>query len=553
MAAPALAPDPTALQMPQLDRLRLDQLCAGERFLALERLDAYADARQYDGLRYNWDGQLMGYAGEADISPGWYIPLDRRRPNVRYNMGKLIRSRLTAMALGEERWPEITVPGDPDAEDYVKALALEAKLQKRMQEARDRGGALGTAVVSFSFLDGKPRVKSHDAKHIFALRWADRDEHVLGAVLKAYRYTRTVWDSVSGSPKQKSFYFARFWDENLEVVWDPIPEEQAKQGNWSKAIRSYAVQHGYGECPVYWAQNQPDSEREDGVSDIEGLGDTFDQVNRLMSATTKGTIANVDPTLVIKDDQSKNSGVVRKGTGSAIYAPGGAEYLELRGESVKTANALADLLIQQALNVAGVVIGDPDKMGVRAQSSLALKMLYLPMCNQCDILRTQYGDLIVGVLRGMLRAARRIGQTAPGPILETSDGRRIQVRPVVVLPQRIEKSEPGSDGETAETMVDRVPGTSDRIELKWAPYFPLSMADIQAMVEAATKAKGQTISQRTAIKFTSTPFGVLDVDKEQAEIDVERERAAFQFGLDDPSAPAVPPGKPEEDEDEEPS
>jgi hypothetical protein len=103
-------------------------------------------------------------------------------------------------------------------------------------------------------------------------------------------------------------------------------------------------------------------------------------------------------------------------------------------------------------------------------------------------------------------------------------------------------------------MVDRVPGRSDRIELKWAPYFPLSMADIQAMVEAATKAKGHTISQRTAIKFTSTPFGVLDVDKEQAEIDVERERAALQFGLPDEDASPFSPGsKAPEEEDGEPS
>lgn len=529
MALRAVSASDDSLQLPDLSSLRLNALCNSRRTQELGQLAAYADCRQYEGLQYNWDGQLEGYAGEADIGAGYYVAMSKRRPSTRYNLGKLIRARLTAMALGEDRWPEVTVPGDPDAEDYCKALALESKLQQRMQEARDKGGACGTAVVSFAFVDGKPRVNIHDAKSIYPIRWVDRDEKVLGAVLKCYRYPRTVYERESGKPKQVWFYFARYWDEQLEIVWDPISEELAQRGTWSSAVKSYAVQHGSGECPVYWVQNLPDSEREDGVSDIDGLGDQFDQINRLLSATAKGTIANVDPTLVIHDDQGKNNGLVRKGSGSAIFSKGGAEYLELKGESVKAAGEVVRMIVQHCLDIAGVVIGDPQKMGVQAQSAQALKMLYLPMCNQCDLLRSQYGQLIVAVLRGMLRAARRIGQTAPGPVIVTPDGIRVQQKPVVILPPRITKVEPdpGSDSETTEVVEERTPGESDRLELKWPPYFALSMLDVQAMVVAATTAKGQTISQRTAIKFTSTPFGVTDVDKEQAEIDVEKERDAL--------------------------
>jgi hypothetical protein len=537
--------------MPDLSGIRLSLLCGSPRTQQLGELDAYADCRQYDGLRYNWDGQLMGYAGEADIGPGYYVAMDKRRPNTRFNLGKLIRTRLSAMALGEDRWPEVTVPGDPDAEDYCKALALESKLQQRMQEARDKGGAMGTAVVSFSFLEGKPRVKCHDAKHMHPVRWNDRDEYVLGAVVKAYRYTRTVYERDTGRPKQVGFFACRYWDENVEIVWDPIPEEIARRENWSSIVKSYAVQHGYGECPVYWCQNLPDSEREDGVSDIDGLGDTFDQINRLLSATTKGTIANVDPTLVVHDEQGKNPGLIRKGTGQAIFSPGGAEYLELKGDSVKTAQGLVEGLVQQSLAIAGVVVGDPVKMGVAALSAQALRMLYLPMCNQCDLLRPQYGQLIVSVLRGMLRAARLIGNTEPGPVQLTADGIRIQSRPVVILPPKITKvdPDPGSDSGTTEEVKELTPGESDRLELKWPPYFQASMPDILAMVQAATTAKGQTISQRTAIKFTSTPFGVSDIDKEQAEIDVEKERDALlmQMPGDDGGGPPGAPGTPPEE------
>jgi hypothetical protein len=525
MAAPALSPG-ELLNIPELRVLRLDQLCLSTRYRQLETLGLYAEGRQHEALQYNWDGTRQGYAGEADIKPGWYVPLKHRRPNVRFNLGKLIVGRLTAMALGEESWPQINVSGDEDAEDYVQALATEAKLQQRLQEARSKGGAAGTAVLSFAFVDGMPRVKSHEAKHMFPLRWADRDEHVLGAVLKVYAYTRTVW--VDSAPKEKRFYFARYWDERTETVWDPIPQELAQTNAWSWKVPSRTIVHDYGECPVYWCQNLEDGDREDGISDIDQLPDTFDRINHLLSATTKGTIANVDPTLVIKDDPGKNQGVVHKGEGQAIFSKGGADYLELKGESVKTAKELARELTQFCLETAGVVIGDPEKMGAKAQSSLTLKMLYLPMCNQCDLLRVQYGGLITAVLRGMLRAARKIEGTEPGPVVVTEDGYRLQHKPVVVLPPRIEVE--GEGDEKIEKEVPRSPGTSERIELKWPQYFPPALPDIKLAVDAATAAQGRTISRKTGVAFTAPMFGVVDIDEELALIDVEREAQALLMG-----------------------
>lgn len=532
MAAALSSADAFQLNLPSLRTLRLNDLCQGLRFQCLERLDQYADCRQYDALQHNWDGYRLGYAGEAQVFPGYYVQMDKRRPSVRYNLGKLIISRLTAMALGEESWPEVTVPGDPDAEDYAKALAAESKLPQRIQEARNKGGASGTAVVSFSFLDGSPRVKAHEAKHCYPLRWADRDEHVLAAVLKTYRYSRTVY--VDNKPTQADFYFARYWDQDLEVVWDPIPAELARNGTWSTAVRSYTVRHGYGECPVYWAQNLPDSEREDGISDIDGLDTTFDKINHLLSSTTKGTIANVDPTLVILDEPGRNPGVVHKGSGQAIFSKGGAQYLELRGDSVKTAQLLCGDLIRYCLNVAGVIVGEAEKLSGAAQSAQALKILYLPMCNQCDLLRVQYGSLIEQVLRGMLRAARLIGSAEPGPVITTPDGLRIQQKPVVILPPRIESvdvPDPSTGRSVKEQAVtDRVPGESDKLELKWPPYFQPTMQDVSFMVQAVTGAIGKTIAQRTGIKFTANVFGVTDVDQEQAEIDAERSIAVEEQG-----------------------
>jgi hypothetical protein len=528
------------LLSPVLGRLRLDQLCNTSRFAQLDQFDAYGRSLQYDGRKYDWDGRFRGYNTASgvydpafDVMPGFYVPLQLRRPCARYDVPRLINIRLTAMVFGAERWPEVRCDSDPDTEDYAKTLATEANLQARMSEARNKGGACGTAVVSFRFIDGKPRVSVHDAKHMHVLRWVDREEHRIAEVLKAYRYERPVW-TPEGVQQTKVFYYARLWTEREEVAWDPIPEDLAKSGKWFNDVPSRKVVHDYGECPVYWAQNLPDSEREDGISDFDGQLETVDSLNILLSSTQKGTVANVDPTLVIKEDPGKNTGVVRKGSGQAIYSKGGADYLELAGEGIRVALEEVRELAQMVFDVCGVVVGSPEDLGVKATSGAALRMLYLPMLNQCDTLRTQYGELLTRVVRGMLRAARKILATPAGPILTLADGQRIQEKPVVVLPDRVERIEPETpEGQPTVKVTKRVPGNGDHLSLSWPGYFKASAEDVKADVEAATAATGTLISKETGIRYTAHHFGVTDIQKEavkiaeQKETDVMLEAEAF--------------------------
>lgn len=497
----------------------LPALCDDERFRRLDQLDAYYSGRQYSHLRHNWDGAVDAYGAEADIAPGWFVPLRMRKPRVRIELAKLIVRRFTAMLLGEDRFPAISVDGDDDAEDFVNALVEASNLRIKLQEARDKGGTCGTAVMSFGFVQGRPQVQVHRAKHIKVLRWADRYELRPAEALKAYRYERTT--IVQGRPKAVGVYFARVWTETHEVLWEPIPEELARSGQWFDAVPSHEVRHDYGECPVYIAQNLPDSDSEDGESDFAGLLDDIDEINRLYSATSKGTIANVDPTLVIKMDPAMNTGSIRKGSENAIFSPAGAEYLELRGDSIKTAMSLANDLMRLCLDVASVVLGDPDKMAGSAKSAAAMRILYQPMINQCDKLRAQYGDgLLVPLLQGMLRAARKI-HGAPGEVILLPDGRRVQDRPVLTLPPRLE--EVGDGDERRQVEMPRTPGRGDTIKLRWGQYFKPTLGDVKQGTEAAIAATGKTISDRTAVQFTASMFGVTDVEAELQAIAEERE------------------------------
>jgi len=535
-----------AADLTKLYGLRLDLLCQGGRFEKLDLVDAYMRDVQYATRRYDWDAALVGRGGDQSAQAEYYVPQKERRPSVQRNMGALIVSRLTSMAVGAEQLPEVKIPGDLEATDFTSGIWDAASFPAKLIELRMKGGSTGTACVSFGFVEGMPRLRVHDAKHCRVLRWADRDEFVVAAALKVYRYEQT--EIVDGRLKQVPYYSVRYWDTEVEIAWNPVPEREAKDGTWSQKIQSFTVTHNYGVCPFFWCQNLPDSEREDGLSDFDGMLGRFDQINYLASSTNKGTNANVDPTLVIKSEPGKNTGVVRKGSSNAIYSVNGADYLELKGTAVTAAISWMDEMEQWCLDEACVVVADPKTLTSRAQSGEALKLLYMPMASRCDLIREQYGKLIVRLLKAMLQASRRIISSQPGEVVVLEDGSRLQSVPTVTLPPRY-MEERGADGKVTVKVVQRSTGTSSDIKLNWRSYFPPTPTDITSMTDAATRAQGKIIANRTAIAYTAQVYGVKDVEQEQAQIEAEAELAMERMMAAEPPDP--PPGKPKNADDGE--
>lgn len=355
-----MQPRPEKIASPaDLASVSLPTICEGDRFKQLDRLESYYRTTQDDSKMYDWDGRFQGYGGEADIAPGWFVPYKHRRPSARYNLARVIVKRLTSFIFGADRFPQLRIEGDEDAEDYVQTLAQVARLSQRMSEARDLGGSVGSVCLSFAFVEGKPRIEVHNAKHCTVVSWLDKSERRVGAAIKAYKFPR--WIIRDGKMRQVDFYSVRYWDTEQEIVWDPIPADVARQRGWWNYPHQTA-KHPGGVCPFYWVQNTPDSVEDDGEPDYEGLLDMFDEINRLLSATTKGTRANVDPTLVMKADPNLNDGAVRKGSDNVIWSPGGAEYLELQGMSQQAAERQLAMLKQMALDESGVVLADPEKL-----------------------------------------------------------------------------------------------------------------------------------------------------------------------------------------------
>lgn len=522
---PSEAPKPgDSFQIPPLP---IRGIIDHERRQELLSLESHLRGTQHAHKKYDWEANI--YGGEVQVKD--YVPMRKRRPCVSLRMGKLIVKRLTTMICGHERFPTIAIEGDEEAEDYVRELAKEAKLRTKLVEARNKGGAAGSVAISWAFSKGKPSICVHSAAVIEVLEWADFEERIPSRVLKAYDYQKRVM--VEGAMKKKTFWFARYWDENVEVTWPKIPDEIAKRPEWVSYPHE-TVEHGAGECPVVWVQNIPDSDSVDGVSDFDGQKEDFDELDRLASATERGTIANVDPTLVIHDSKGRDEGIVRKGSGSVIYSKGGARYLELQGSAVETSLKLLEALKDGELEEAEVVLLDPKELSGSGVSAAALRTRFAPMLAKCDLLRDQYGEAMVRVLKSMLEASRH------------TEG--------IVLEPRLEKIETEDDDEKETVYVERSPGISSNITLKWPPYFPATWQDRKEAIEAGKAATNrQVLSRKTMVESIGPLFDIEDADSEleRIEEDEERstERARGMFEAGGPVVPVQPSTAPEPDED----
>jgi hypothetical protein len=364
-----------------------------------------------------------------------------------------------------------------------------------------------------------------------------------------------VWN-LDGKPEYKLYYYARYWDEHVTVCWEDITEEEgATQFWWAKP--SKLVYHNAGFCPVYWIQNSPDSDNVDGQGDYDETAFcNFDGMDMLKSATTRGAIANVDPTLVIHDDIENNDGALRKGSENAIYSPKGAEYLELSGTAISASMELLSNSRQSELDKASVVILDPDKAGGTAISASAMKQRYAQMCIKSDVLREQYGNAVIKILTDMLEVSRRLKEMPR----YGADGEQYWSK--VILPPKItfereddsNEKEKDASNEREKRVVKKEehrPGESSNISISWPSYFSPTWVDKKTAVETVQIATGgkQVLSQRAGVQALGTMFGTENTDQELGEIDadanrgVERAQAMMESG-----APSPFPKKEEEED-----
>lgn len=517
---------------------RVARLGLSPRQQDMNRLWAAYRGQQYGSRKIDWDGteRANGIDAEAIASagflpPGYYdagatFPIKFRRPSLPYHLRKVIVDRFTGLLFSDRKHPVIRVEGDPISEDYIRTLAEVARLWPAMIMARTYGGAMGTTVVGFQFVDGKPVVEVHDPRWCIP-EFEDRHALKLNSIEKRYMFPVDERDSETGEWVQRPYWYRRIIDTERDILFKAIPVTD-EVPNWE--IEREVV-HGFGFCPVIWVQNLPVQDDIDGDPDCLGIDEICEQIDALLSQANMGILASCDPTLKIITDAELDS--IRKGSKNALKLPQGssADYMEIGGQGLKAALDMAQQLRAMALEVAQCVLDQPGlNSGQGQRTATEIEKNYASMLAKADVLREQYGERAVKpLIEMMVKAVRMLEKprAVEGGIL----------RQVVRLPPKIVSKE----DLTTERVERQLVAEGDiLVNLHWGPYFDPSLDDAIKAVQAATTAKmGGLIDHEHAVGFVA-PFFLVEDARGMAR-KVQQEMAAAQEKADESLMEGIAP------------
>lgn len=495
----------------------------GLRYRMLDRRESFFRCAQYDHQERDWEGRNADQY--ETISPDVVFPKGMgasdaidgllakdKRPTAPTNIARMVIRKYTGLLFSEKRRPAITVAGDPDTESFLEAVREASYFWSAMRSARNKGGAMGSVVVTVSCRDGEFFYEVHNSKNVTPV-WADRRALKLAGILVMQRYLREVnvvaEDGKIEGTQVVTYLSRRIITANVDVVYADVQADQAMNLGWQEESR---VDHKLGAFPGVWIQNEAESDDQDGDADCEGAWNTIDANDRIMSQCHSGTLNNLDPTLVTKTDPTEVSQMqpgqaVAKGSANGIEvgSKGDAKYLEMTAAGIEAGLKLSDKYEQNIQHLTGVVLFDETDVAA-AQSARAMELRYAPTLERADDYRVQYGRAIIDLMQLTEMIARKF--TSVTLALVTQDGKPAIGKFAFKLPPRM------VDGKLEPYKL----GPGGYIALKWGPYFPPTAADVaQDIKNSSSAAAAGFVTKVTAARPIATTFGVQDVEGEVAK------------------------------------
>jgi len=286
-----------------------------QRFKTLDRREAFFRCRQYAHQEKDWWGRDAD--SSETISPEAVFPpgtgpaggddllVRDKRPTAPTNMGRSVVKRYTGLLFSKSRRPEIKVENDPDTEAFLRAVRESCRFWPMMRAARNKGGSIGSVVMTVAMREGKFAYEVHNSKNVTPL-WKSRRDLQLTGILVMWRYNREEnaydKDGKFSGTRVVVYLHRRIVTDEVDITYQDIPLEHASPENWIEEAR---VDHGLGFFPGVWIQNEAETEDVDGDADCEGAWQTIDTDDRLIAQMNKALLKNLDPTVVTKTDEKE--------------------------------------------------------------------------------------------------------------------------------------------------------------------------------------------------------------------------------------------------------
>lgn len=497
----------------------------------LNNLWAYFRVAEHDGKSVGWDGRPVLSIGDREtisrsqfVPPGYEMmedmPKHCRRPIAPLGIVRNIVMRFTGLLFSNRRQPRVAVPGDDKTEDYLNALLKDGGFWPAMIQARNYGGATGSACIGYKFIGGRPVFESIDP------RWVTPEFEGRGysdpiKLTIQYTYSKEEW--IDEKWKTVWYWYRRVIDRTSDTVWVPVKCRE-KEPAWD-FIQSNKVNHNLGFVPYEWIQNFKVDDETDGDPDCAGCYDMINAVDELLSEVYSGTVLNLDPTFIINPGEGGSSiSQIKKGSDNAIKLGNGgdAHYMELTGSGSTIGITVIEKLEERIYRQAQCVPDSVLFQNAGEKTATEIERIFSSMFEKADALREQYGPTIVRLAQKLLVTVRMYTEMQEVPD-ENGNVRYFRGR-VYVSPKVIQQA----DGDTVE--IPRQIGKGTVCDIRWPQYQRPSITDQSTFAQVLTTiltSDPKLMTQRTAVKALA-PIMDFDAMQELHALKREEEQEAMQ-------------------------
>lgn len=437
----------------------------------LDLYDAYYESTQYSKMPA-WD--------ENGTRDGEFIPVRKRQPRIIYNFGKVLVDRVTSKLVGDAHFPDLKVEDDPDTDEFIELVVKTSKLKQRATQAIRLMCLSGSSFMRFMLVEGSLIMETYHSKYCYP---KFKPNNKLESIKIMYVFEDQNERDGAGNYKKK--WFRMDLDEQNDTTYD-TPDYNMESEPEFKVVS--VENHALGFVQGHWFRTDMDKHSPDGPSLIGDVLDFIDELNYNLSQSSQAVGYNQEPQLVLTGlDTDGIEKLIRSSTKTwALGKESDAKFVETSMEGVKTASEFRDKVRLGIQDVARVVLLDPDKLGVHAQSGKAMEVLHGPLVELINELRPMVEEGIVELITRML---------------------------ITVMVYR-------SRGMDTDIQVpDGYAPISMEIVAAWPQIFPMTMEDLLKKSQVAqTLTSTNILSREWATEWLAKDVGIEDVEAELEKI-----------------------------------
>jgi hypothetical protein len=219
-----------------------------DRMNRIRCLEAVLDGTMYDVLHHDFSQERVA---------GNYVPINHRRPSIRYNICRLVVRDSSSLLFGDGHWPTID-SADEETRQNLKDLVEESQLNLVMLDAVMKGST-GSVAIMMRIIDRRVYFEAFSTKFLTPV-WDPKRPDRLKSVVRTYKVKADELRDFGYVIDPKIFGFQEMWFRveytDIGEIWY-LPQTREDKKNRPAMASASARWSGSKICPVATRSTAP--------------------------------------------------------------------------------------------------------------------------------------------------------------------------------------------------------------------------------------------------------------------------------------------------------